>query len=194
MTIDQRMFILAEKALTSVVDRIKDDQWSMAIPTEIAHTGGTLRDCVNYHAYDSAWVPDVLAGKTIAEVGSTFDGDLLGADPKKSWHTISDLAISAVEKYPVTELDKPVHLSYGDFPAREYLWHITSFRGFRFVDLARLLGLDDTMPEGLAEGMWELLSPHAEEWRAMGIYGPAVEVPESASVQAKLLGMSGRKA
>jgi hypothetical protein len=42
----------------------------------------TLRRIINYHAYDDAWVPEVLAGKTIAEVGMKWDGDLLGDHPR----------------------------------------------------------------------------------------------------------------
>jgi hypothetical protein len=39
----------------------------------------TLREVVNALAYDDAWVPDMLAGRSMDEVGKdAFDGDLLG--------------------------------------------------------------------------------------------------------------------
>src|ERR1700681_1845733 len=64
---EQRIFVLAEKALADVIDQIRDDQWEQRKP-EWFQTGGqgpaSLREIINYHAYDSAWVPDVLAGKT----------------------------------------------------------------------------------------------------------------------------------
>ena len=56
----------------------------MAVPTGMTRQPATLRETINYHAYDTAWVPDTLAGKTIEEVGSTYDGDLLGDEPKES--------------------------------------------------------------------------------------------------------------
>ncbi|MDE2314210.1 MAG: acyl-CoA dehydrogenase family protein, partial [Elusimicrobia bacterium] len=41
-----------------------------------------LREVINYHAYDDAWVPDMLAGSTMEAAGADkFDGDLLGDDP-----------------------------------------------------------------------------------------------------------------
>jgi len=60
---------------------------------------------------------------------------------------------------------------------REYLKHITSFRGFRVYDLAKLIGVDTTMPADLVQGMWDKLGPSTEEWRQMGLFGPAVKVP-----------------
>jgi len=36
------------------------------------------------------------------------------------------------------------------------------------------------------------LSPHAEEWRAIGVFGPAVNVPADAPLQDRLLGLTGR--
>jgi hypothetical protein len=41
--------------------------------------------------------------------------------------------------------------------------------------------------------MWDELAPEAEAWRAMGVYGPAVAVPDDASLQDRLLALSGRE-
>ena len=72
--------------------------------------------------------------------------------------------------------DRTVHLSYGDWPAREYLKHITSFRGLRTYDIAKLIGADTTLPPDLVQGLWDEIAPSAEEWRKLGVYGPAVPV------------------
>jgi uncharacterized protein (TIGR03086 family) len=193
---EQDLFIKANQALKQVVDQVKDDQWAMMIP-EWFKIGAkqkdlTLRAIINYHAYDDAWVPDVLAGKTKDEVGDKFDGDLLGDDPKGNYAKYNLLASQAVEKF--NELDKQVHLSYGDWSARDYLLHISSFRGFRTYDIAKLIGVDTKLPEELVQGMWELIAPHADEWRQWGVYEPRVEVAEGADLQAKLLAASGRSA
>lgn len=188
---DERdVFILAEQALKAVIDQIGDDQWNLVVPTGMTRRPATLREVINYHAYDSAWVPDTLAGKTVEEVGTAHDGDLLGDNPKERYGEISETAIAAVRG--LTDLDRTVHLSYGDYPAREYLKHITSFRGFRVYDLAKLIGVDTTMPADLVQGMWDELGPSMEEWRQMGLFGPAVEVPQDATLQDRLLGLSGR--
>ena len=64
-----------------------------------------------------------------------------------------------------------MHLSYGDYPAREYLKHITSFRGLRVYDIAKFIGADTTMPDDLVQGLWDEIAPDAEQWRQMGVFG-----------------------
>jgi hypothetical protein len=98
----------------------------------------TLREIINYHAYDDAWVPDVLAGRTASEVGSKYGGDLLGTKPVVSFADIVETAVSAVRG--VTDLAKIVHLSYGDYPAGEYLQHISYFQGLRVHDIGKVIG------------------------------------------------------
>ncbi|MGH3935072.1 MAG: hypothetical protein ACRDS1_08875, partial [Pseudonocardiaceae bacterium] len=62
---EAHVFVLADRTLNDVIQQIKDDQWAMAMPADflMRHTGHvpTLREIVNYHAYDDAWVPDMLA-------------------------------------------------------------------------------------------------------------------------------------
>ena len=189
---EQGVFILADEALKAVVDQIRDDQWALRVPDDMTRrTGTTLRETVNYHAYDDAWVPDVLAGRTIAEVGDKYDGDLLGDHPKLNFASIVETAVLAVRA--LDDPDRVVHLSYGDFPAREYLKHVTGFRGLRVYDLAKFIGADTTLPDDLVQGLWDEIAPSAEEWRAMGVFGPAVAVPDDAPRQDRLLGLTGRQ-
>ncbi len=193
---EQEIFIMADEALSGLVEQINGDQWGMKLP-EWFKIGGnqdratlTLRDIVNYHAYDDAWVPDVLAGKTKEEVGTRYDGDLLGSDPMASWKAIVAAAVAAVRAFDDPE--RVVHLSYGDFPAREYLKHITSFRGLRAFDFARLLGRSTDLDGDLIQGMYDEFAPEAEAWRQMGVFGPEVKVPASAPIKDRLLGLVGK--
>ncbi len=187
------IFVLSERAFADVIDKVGDDQWEQRQPDwfQTGRQGDvSLREIVKYHAYDSAWVPDVLAGKASTEVGDAFDGDLLETDPKGRYRTFSDAAIAAA--LSLDDLDRTVHLSYGDFPAREYLKHITSFRVFRTYDIARWIGAGTELPSDLVQGMWDELLPEVETWRQMGVYGPAVPVPDDAPLQDRLLGLVGR--
>lgn len=88
--------------------------------------------------------------------------------------------------------DRTVHCSFGDFTAREYFWQINGFRGLRTHDIARVLGVDATLPDELVQSLWDEISPHAEEWRSIGVFPPAVSVPDDASLQDRLLGLTGR--
>lgn len=150
----------------------------------------TLRIIVNYHAFDDAWVPEILAGRTIEDVGKKYDGDLLGEHPAESFERINSAACKAVQELADPEIT--VHLSYGDYPAREYLVHTMCFRGFRVYEIAKLIGADTAMPAALVEGLWEILSPRAEEWRKIGVFGPEIPLPAGAPLQDRLLAMSGR--
>jgi hypothetical protein len=190
------VFVLADRALNAVVAQVNDDQWEMELPPSFMtrrtdHTP-TMREIINYHAYDDAWVPDMLAGRTMAEAGlDKFKGDLLGDEPRGNFAAIVEKACAAAGE--LEDLDRIVHCSFGDFTARDYLQQINGFRGFRAHDIAKVIGVDFILPEELVRGLWDELSPRAEELRAIGVFRPAVPVPEDASLQDRLLGMSGRQ-
>ncbi len=192
---EAKVFVLADRALNSVVAKVADDQWDIAVPPDFARAGSehvpSLREIINYHAYDDAWVPDMLAGRTMDEVGQgAFTGDLLGADPKASFAALVDKACDAA--LALDDLDRTVHCSFGDFKAREYFWQINMFRGLRARDIARVIGVDFGLPADLVQGIWDEISPHAEEWRAIGVFPAAVQVPAGAPLLDRLLGLTGR--
>jgi hypothetical protein len=188
------VYVLANNQLNKVIQQIKDDQWNLPIPEwfQVGRAQGdmTLRTIINYHAYDDIWVSDTLAGKTIAEVGDKYDGDLLGDDPKAKFAEITERGIVAAKD--LSDLDTVVHLTYGDFPAREYFKHITSFRGFRAYDIAKLIGIQPDLPPELVQGLWDEIEPEVEQWRQIGVFGPAIEPPVGADLQTKLFCLCGR--
>jgi hypothetical protein len=190
------VFVMADRALNAVVGQIRPDQWQMSMPAEFQRRDTdrtmTLRDIINYHAYDDAWVPNMLAGWTMDEIGQdAFTGDLLGEDPAGSFTTLVDEACRAARA--VTDLEQTVHCSFGNYTVREYFWQITMFRGLRAHDIARVIGIDYSLPDPLINGLWEEISPRAEEWRLMGIFPPAIPVSVDASLLDRLLGLTGRK-
>ena len=192
---EPEVFVLADQAINEVVAQIRDDQWAMPMPPSFARrqtdTVPTLREVVGYHAYDDAWVPDMLAGRTMDEVGKDkFKGDLLGDDPKRSFAAIVDKAVAAARA--VTDLERTVHTSFGDFTTREYFYQTNMFRGLRARDIARVIGYPMTLPAELVQGIWDEIQPHAEEWRAIGVFAKAVPVPDGAPLLDRLLGLTGR--
>ncbi len=153
-----------------------------------------LHRLINYHAYDIAWVPDTLSGKTMDEVGKNkFDGDLLAHDPKSSFGEIVDKARTAAKHVTNEQLDTIAHLSFGDYKVREYFWQINMFHGLRARDIALAIGVDSSLPEALVQGIWDEVSPNAEDWRKLGVFGPKIDVPDDAPLLDRLLGLTGRK-
>ena len=68
-----------------------------------------------------------------------------------------------------------------------YFWQINTHA------IAREIGVDPDLSEELVQGIWDEVSPHAEEWRNMGVYPAAVPVPDDAPLLDRLLGLTGRQ-
>ncbi|MGN6523205.1 MAG: hypothetical protein ACTHMZ_08415 [Actinomycetes bacterium] len=149
----------------------------------------TVREAAAGAAYDLAWVPHTIAGGAVDSGPVSRDEDLLGGEPSAALSRLADEALAAVAAAP--DPDQPVHLSYGDFPAREYLEHISTYYGLLALDIDRVTG-DEPEPT-LVDGLLRLLEPQAEMWRSIGVFGAQVEVPEDASPLARLRGLTGRQ-
>ena len=186
----------AIEALTRVVNQVRDEQWDQALPATLPQADPsapkTLRAVVNALAYDLAWIPDMLAGTSMAAAGATkFDGDLLGPAPTERFATIAATGSTAIRD--LTDLDRAVQCSYATYPARAYLVDIGSYYGLSAYDLATVIGADPTLPPALVAGLWEQLEPVADQWRELGIFGPKVDVSANADLQTRLLGLTGRQ-
>ena len=181
---------MSDAALRDVFDRIHPEQLELPVPVEWSRTPDpTLLDVVAAHAYDEAWVPDVLAGRTTEEVGDKHGGDLLGGDPFESYDKLNDAATVAANQ--ALDPDDIVHLSYGDLPVSTYFEHISAYRAFQAWSIAKLVGLDYSLPPELLDALYEIVVPQIDDWRAMGVFGPEVEVPEGADREVQLLGKVG---
>ena len=190
MTI-QELFVRTNEELLRIVQQITDDQWQISLPPGLSRTPSTLLEAVNYHSYDDAWVPDVLAGKTKEEVGDVYEALRAAADPRANYVKYNAIASEAVRNF--LDLDKVVYLSYGDFPARDYLQHTALFRGLRSYDIAGMIGVDSKMAEDFAQAMYDEYVPLADGYRQYGILPAAIPVASDADIQTKLLGLVGRK-
>ena len=194
---EAEVFLAADAAAVRVFAAIRDAQWGALLPPIFDMPGADqpqpLRQAINHYAYDNAWVPAMLAGRTMDEVGrDRYDGDLLGADPADSIRTISAAAALAAGK--VTDPGMTVHCSYGDCPAGDYFWQLNIARTLSAHDVAGLIGLDVELPDSLCQAMLAGTAPSAEMWRSFGIYRDPLPVPPTASWRERYLALTGRKA
>jgi hypothetical protein len=188
----QELFVMSNQALLKVVTQISDQQWELEVPAGMPNAGpNTLSAVIRRHTYDDAWVPDVLAGKTKQEVGEQYEPLLTDGDIQADYAKYNQRATDAARAFD--DLDRVTHLSYGDFPAKEYLQHITCFRAFRSYDLAKLIGADTTMVPEFVQALMDEYGPDIETYRQMGVFPAAIRVSGDASPQAKLLAMVGRE-
>ena len=195
-------FVRADRALKAVVDQIGKDQLTMQMPADFPTRDDrtyTLSEILGYQAYDEAWIPTMMAGISIDDAGAEafgdpFDNDLLADDPTGRFGELVEKSIDAVEAIDDGELDhRTVHYSYGDYSAREALWHAIVFRTARAHDLAEAIGVESDLPADLVQAVWDIVEPNAEEWRQMGVFGPEVDVANDAPLQDRLLGLTGRQ-
>ncbi len=197
---EPQIFILADQALNAVIAQIKPDQWDMLMPEWFQYNRNaqgelSLRQIINYHAYDDAWIPDTVTSQPYDADTDPYKGkDLLGDDPVGNFSAIVDKAVAAVKALTPEDLKQPAHLSFpGTYTVQEFLWQANSFRGFRANQIARLIGVDETLPSELVQGLWDEIVPMADEWRQMGIFQAEIPVAEDQSLQERLLGKLGLK-
>jgi uncharacterized protein (TIGR03086 family) len=178
-------FRRASESFVERAHKIGQEQWSAATPC----TEWTVRALVNHVAGEYLWVPEMVAGRTIAEVGDRLDGDVLGDDPLQSLINARRAALAAVDGPEA--LGKTVHLSFGDLPAREYVKQMALDSVIHSWDLARGIGADEALDPELVELCHASLKDSAEDWRSAGVFGPE-KAPSDDSTQAKLLALTGR--
>ena len=169
------------------VRAVPNDGWTNPTP----NTEWDVRALVNHLVNENVWIPPLLEGKTIAEVGDALDGDLLGDDPKGAWARSVERATAAIREPEA--LDRTVHLSFGDTSGADYISQVLTDHVIHAWDLARATGADERLDPELVEFSYSLLAPQIDDWRAGGAFGEEVRVHSDADRQTQLLGLTGRR-
>lgn len=161
-------------------------QWELPTPCG----DWDVRALLNHVVGELLWMPPLLAGQTIADVGDRFDGDVLGERPAEAASVAAAEAGRAAGEPGA--LERTVHLSFGDVPGGEYLGQVTSDVVIHTWDLARALGGDEHLDEELVAEVAAFVLPQVDGWRAAGLFGPAIEAGDGADAQTRLLAATGR--
>ncbi len=184
------LFLASDAALRSVVDSLNPSDLELAAPVEwsAGHRSASLslRDIVLRHAYDEAWIPDLLAGRTVEEVGDRWKPVLTGDDPIGTYDAMHDQATAAMS---AADLDQgmTLHFSYGDYPFREGILHPTSYRAFQSWQIAHLVGSAFHFSPELIAGLNGLLLPTVPMLRGFGVFPPEQPPPADADDETRLL-------
>jgi len=166
------------------VAEVRNSQWGAPTPCE----QWSVRELVNHVVAEELWVVPLLSGKTIQEVGSQFDGDVLGADPQGNARMAADDAMAMVEA--VVPAGGRVQLSYGEEDMGEYVRQLSADHLIHGWDLGVATGGDASMdPELVAEvGAW--FFQREATYRSAGAVGPRTS--GSGDPAAELLAAFGR--
>jgi uncharacterized protein (TIGR03086 family) len=177
----------ALQSARSAVAGVTDDQWAEVSDCD----GWTVRELVNHIVSGNYWAAELADGKSIDDVGSGLDGDLLGADATAAYDA-SAAAADAAFRAPGA-MEAPCAVSYGPVPGEVYCGH-------RFLDVlvhgwdvARSTGQDTTLDPGLVEACFEVLEPQQDMLLGSGMFGTVQAVPSGAGRQTQLLAVLGRE-
>ncbi|MGY1726685.1 TIGR03086 family metal-binding protein [Geodermatophilus sp. SYSU D01062] len=183
------LFQRAQATFTDRVDAVEPGQWDLeALP------GWTVADLVAHLVGEAHWVPGLLAGEPLDDVAARVPSGtdaLLGDDPLTAWETVADEALAAVATADLTA--GTVHLSRGPTPAHEYVEELTADLTVHAWDLARATGGDEALDPALVRAA-EAMAGRLPADGVPGLFAPAVELPDGADPQQRLLARLGRRA
>ena len=172
---DATAFRQASAGFVQRAEHVRDDQWSA--PTPCAEWN--VRALVNHIAGEYLWMPELIAGKTIADIGDRFDGDVLGDHPVTALAAAQQAAVAALDDSDA--LTRTVHLSFGDLPALAYVKQMAVDSVIHAWDLARGTGGDETLDPELVTMAYEELEQTAEDWRSGGAFGAATAAKDGSN-------------
>ncbi len=168
---------------TKLIHEVPENAWERPAPCE----GWVARDVVR-HLVD--WIPAFLAsaGGPALPAGIPVETDPVGA-----WGAVDD-GIQAILDDPVTSALEISHPRAGAHRLDDAI--AMFFLGDVLVhtwDLARAVGLNDTLDPEVVHDMLVGMEPLDDMLRASGQYGPRVDVPHDADEQTRLIAFTGRR-
>ncbi|MFI7535213.1 TIGR03086 family metal-binding protein [Streptosporangium sp. NPDC049376] len=171
----------------ALVHRITPEQWHNRTPC----VDWDVRDLVEHVVGENLWAPELLGGRTAAEVGDDFDGDLLGDDPLKAFDTSATAAVQAA--YGEGALTRLARLSFGDVPGGEYVTELFADVLIHTWDLARAIGADEQLDPELVEACAAWVAGAEAGYRQAGVIGAQQPIASGTDAQTRLLASWGRR-
>ena len=171
---------LHERALDAtgrIVAGIGDDQWDEPSPCD----GQSVRELLTHVVAGNLWAGELMAGKTIAEVGDRLDGDVLGDDPRRAYDDSARVAAAAFNAEGA--MQKPAGVSYGPVPGEVYARHRFFDVYVHGWDLAKATGQDTDLDPELLAACRDAIEPDLEAFRGAGALGAPIDVADDADAR-----------
>jgi uncharacterized protein (TIGR03086 family) len=181
---------LARAQFAQRVRLVKADDWQRPTPCE----GWTVRDLVLHVVGGDRMSAALVRGATRDEataVRSTVD---LGDDAVAAFDAEADDVAAAFAEPGAFDRRCP-HPSGIDIPGAQ----LFGFRVGEYVlhgwDLARAIGADEKLDSAVVQEVWGVLSPMTAMIAGSGVYGsgPSGQLGDDASLQDRLLDLTGRR-
>jgi uncharacterized protein (TIGR03086 family) len=178
------------KSLDSTIEfvsNVADDAWGNDTPC----SDWDVKAVVNHIVYENVWMVALFNGKTIAEVGDEFEGDLVGDDPAGVYlRTAAE--VKAILAQP-DAMSRTCQISSGPVTGAEYsqqLFLDTLIHGW---DIAVGAKQDATLDDYLVKMCTPLAQVIADTEAYRAAFKAPTESTSSANAQTHLLGLLGRE-
>lgn len=171
---------------TDRVRAVTPDQWDRPTPCR----EWSVRDLMNHVVGEDLWTAPLMEGRTIADVGDRFDGDVLGADPVGKALAAAGEAGATVSALLPTR--RQVHLSYGDESMDEYVHQLAADHLVHSWDLAAAIGADPRLDPELVAEVAEWFVAREDAYRSGGAVASRLAL--NGDAQHDLLARFGRDA
>jgi uncharacterized protein (TIGR03086 family) len=164
-------------------DRVRGaSDWDAPAPVE----GWLARDVVRHLV---EWFPAFLEGGAGIRLAA---GPSVDVDPVAAWQVHAD-AVQALLDDPATATKALSNPHVGEVPLDEAVDRFYTSDVFMHTwDLSRATGQDELLDPVKCAALLAGMEPMDELLRASGQYGPRVDLPDGADVQARMLGFIGR--
>jgi len=168
------------------IRQIPPEYWDASTPCD----EWDVYELVNHNVTENLWVPVVLDGHTISEIGG-LDGDQLGADPELAWEDSRHDAVAAFED---ADLGATVRLAAGSTTVIDYLRQRTADLAIHAWDLATAIDIEGELDQEVVVAVYEWAQPLASVFASLPqFFEPPLTPPQGAGLQSRLLHLFGRQ-
>jgi uncharacterized protein (TIGR03086 family) len=178
----------AVQQVQSFLNQIQSNQWDNPTPCAEWNVRGLAEHLVG----GSRMSTTLLNGGSSDEAKACFVGNVLSEDPAVDFAAAAEIEVRTIS---AANLDTLVNHPAMQMPAAQLLNFRISDYLVHSWDLARGLGVDDSLNPVLVEHVWESIQPMAPMIPHVGVFGagPSGAVSADAPLQVRLLDLLGRR-
>lgn len=147
-----------------------------------------MRDLLNHLTAEHLWVPHLLRGESLADVGTRYDGDVLGDDPLGAWRRAITASVMA---WGQADPDGTVHTSMGPIPTGEYASQMLVDLTVHAWDLARVVGVRPHLVADAVETCLAYEKPRVDQGEVSSMFAAPVPTGSESRVD-QLVALLGR--
>jgi len=150
-----------------------------------------VQSVINHALAVQKFANGVLSGSEVdGSIMSNVSHPIPSEGASAALKEITDTTLATLKTIDMTAV---VQTPFGEMPGGQFIMVPIADMIIHTWDLAKSTGQDTTLDAGLAELGFNVMVNVAEGGRKMGAFGAEVSVPESASFQDRMLGLSGRQ-